>query len=419
VLKHDSILRAFAHKNYRLFWSGQAVSLLGTWMQRVAMGWLVYRLTDSAFMLGMVEFIGQMPAFILAPVAGVYLDRWDRRRTLIVTQLLLMIQALAMAILIFGGWIRMGHVLLLSVVFGLINAFDQAGRQTFLKDIVDNPEDIGNAIALNSTMFNAGRLIGPSIAGIIIALAGEGWCFLLNSLSFVAILISLIKIRVAPSTVPAAAQSGVFASLREGVHYAYSVFPIRVILLVLTMFSLIGLPFTVLLPVFARDVFHGNAVTLGFLTAASGVGALYGAYYLAGRRTVLGLERVILVALVSTATAFLLVAIFQLLYPSLLFIVFAGFGLMAVFSSGNTILQSIVADDKRGRVLSLYTMTYHGMTPLGSLAAGFITNHSTAPFTLFLSGCLLMAGGLFYSRYLKRMRLYIRQHKPLYESTHH
>jgi len=380
-------------------------------MQRVAMGWLVYRLTDSAFMLGVVEFVSQIPAFFLAPVAGVYLDRWDRRRMLIATQVLLMAQALVMALLIFFGWIHIIHILVLSVLFGLINAFDQAGRQAFVKDLILRREDIGNAIALNSTMFNAGRLIGPSIAGITIALVGEGWCFLINALSFVAIIIALLRIRTAAAPAPPTLRPSVISSMREGLAYSWHVFPIRLILLALALFSLIGLPFTVLLPVLARDVFHGNAATLGFITASTGIGALYGAWYLARRRTVIGLERVMIAAILSAGVALVLVALVQRLYPSLLFIVCAGFGLMAVYSSGNTILQTIVADDKRGRVLALYTMTYQGMAPLGGLLAGLITRHIGAPATLFISGSLLLASGLFLIRYLKRMRFSIRHHR--------
>ncbi len=416
-MNSDSILRAFTSRNYRLYWGGQAVSLLGTWMQRVAMGWLVYRLTDSALMLGVVEFVSQIPAFFLAPVAGVYLDRWDRRRTLLVTQILLMVQAALIALLIFAGWIHINHLLALSVLFGLINAFDQAGRQAFVKDLILRREDIGNAIALNSTMFNAGRLIGPSIAGITIALVGEGWCFLINSLSFIAIIVALLQIQTAPVAPPSAAPPGLLASMREGLAYSWRVFPIRIILLALALFSLIGLPFTVLLPVLARDVFHGNAATLGFITASTGIGALYGAWYLASRKTVTGLERVMISAILSAGTALVLIALVQRLYPSLIFIVFAGFGLMAVYSSGNTILQTIVADDKRGRVLALYTMTYQGMAPLGSLLAGLLTRHTSAPATLAISGCLLLASGLYLTRYLKRMRFYIRRHRQLAEAA--
>lgn len=416
-MNSDSILRAFASRNYRLYWGGQAVSLLGTWMQRVAMGWLVYRLTDSAFMLGVVEFVSQIPAFFLAPVAGVYLDRWDRRRTLIATQVLLMVQAALIALLIFAGWIRIDHILVLSGLFGLINAFDQAGRQAIVKDLLLRREDLGNAIALNSTMFNAGRLIGPSIAGITIALVGEGWCFLINSLSFIAIIVALLQIQTAPAPRPASVPPGLIASMREGLSYSWRVFPIRIILLALALFSLIGLPFTVLLPVLARDVFHGNAATLGFITASTGVGALYGAWYLASRKTVTGLERVMVAAILIAGAALVLIALVQRLYPSLIFIIFAGFGLMAVYSSGNTILQTLVADDKRGRVLALYTMTYQGMAPLGSLLAGLLTRHTSAPTTLCISGGLLLVSGLYLTRYLKRMRFFIRRHRKLAEAA--
>lgn len=404
-----SFTRAFKHKNYRLFWGGQVVSLLGTWMQRIAMAWLVYRLTNSPLMLGMVEFVTQMPAFLVAPMAGVYLDRWDRRRTLIITQILFMLQALTLAYLVLSGNVRIWHVILLSIFFGVIAAFDQAGRQTFLKDIVVIREDIGNAIALNSTMFNAGRLIGPAVAGITIALVGEGWCFFINGITFITILFALHRIKILPE--PEMEHPGVLESFKEGIRYTWSTFPIRTILLVLGLVGFAGLPYTVLLPVFARDVFNGDARILGFLTSCTGFGALYGAFYLAHRRAVLGMERVMLLALLSAGSAFLLIALVQQLYAAMFLIIFVGFGFMAVFAAGNTILQTLVADDKRGRVMAIYTMTYNGMTPVGALISGAVTKHTSAPFTLFISGLLLLAGAALFYRYMGRVRGHIRHHQ--------
>jgi len=388
-MRNDSIIRAFRYPNYRLFWSGQAVSLIGSWMQRVALGWLVYRLTDSPMMLGLLEFSGQMPAFLLAPVAGVYLDRRNRLHILIVTQTLLLVQASILAVLVIGHLVAVWHIFALNLFFGLINAFDQPARQAFLTDVVERKEDLGNAIALNSSMFNGARLVGPSIAGLVIAWMGEGWCFLINALTFTTSLAALVLMKLKPPSY-SNARVAIWQSLRQGVQYAFSAHPIRIILQTLTLVSFLGLPYTVLLPIFARDVFHGDARTLGFLTASTGIGALVGAFTLASRRTFLGLEKVMLAAISSASLAFVCISLFHHFVPALFFMVFVGFGFMAVFAAGNTILQTIVEDDKRGRVLSLYTMTFQGMTPLGALLMGFMARHIGAQASLLICGVLLI-----------------------------
>src|ERR1051325_9520393 len=283
------MLRALAHKNYRLFFTGQSISLIGTWMTRIATSWLVYRLTGSAFLLGIVGFAGQIPSFVLAPFAGVLVDRWNRHRLLFITQVLALLQSLAMAVLTLTGVIKTSHIILLSVFQGLINAFDMPARQAFVVEMVEKREDLANAIALNSSMVNAARLIGPSVGGVVIAAIGEGWCFMIDALSYIAVIASLLAMTLTSRMIQPIREANMFQQLREGWNYAARFAPIRDILLLIGLVSLVGMPYTVLMPVFADDVLHGGPNTLGLLMAASGVGALVGAMFLAARRSVVGL----------------------------------------------------------------------------------------------------------------------------------
>jgi MFS family permease len=287
------MLRALAHKNYRLFFSGQSISLIGTWMTRIATSWLVYRLTGSALLLGVVGFAGQIPSFLLAPLAGVLVDRWNRHRLLVITQVLALFQSLALALLTMTGVIKMWHIIVLSVLQGLINAFDMPARQAFLVEMVDSREDLANAIALNSSMVNAARLIGPSLGGVVIAAVGEGWCFMIDSVSYLAVIGSLLAMKLTPRLLPLTTDANIFRQLREGWTYATRFAPIRNVLLLVGLVSLVGMPYTVLMPVFANEVLHGGPNTLGMLMAASGVGALIGAMFLAARKSVLGLGKYI------------------------------------------------------------------------------------------------------------------------------
>ncbi len=287
------MLRALAHKNYRLFFSGQSISLIGTWMTRIATSWLVYRLSSSALLLGVVGFAGQIPSFILAPFAGVLVDRWSRHRLLVVTQVLALLQSLAMAILALTGLIRIWQVIVLSVFQGLINAFDMPARQAFVVEMVDRREDLANAIALNSSMVNAARLLGPSIGGVVIAAVGEGWCFMIDAISYLPVIASLWAMTITPRMLKATEDANMFQQLREGWTYAARFAPIRNVLLLLALVSLVGMPYTVLMPIFANEVLHGGPNTLGLLMAASGVGALIGAMFLAARKSVLGLGKFI------------------------------------------------------------------------------------------------------------------------------
>ena len=289
------MFRALQYRNYRLFFMGQGVSLIGTWMQQVAMSWLVYRLTDSVFLLGMVSFASQVPSFLLGPFAGVVSDRYNRHRILLLTQALSLLQASTLAALVLTGQIEIWHILALSGFLGVINAFDISARQAFVVELVEKREDLSNAIALNSSLFNGARLVGPSIAGILIAAVGEGMCFLINAVSYLAVLASLLMMHLRPF-VPVKETRKVWQSLREGFQYAFGFPPIRSIILLIALLSLVGMPFSVLMPVFARDILGGGANTLGFLMGASGIGALSGALYLASRKTVVGLGKVIVMA---------------------------------------------------------------------------------------------------------------------------
>ena len=404
------ILRALHHKNYRLFFGGQSISLVGTWMQQIAMSWLVYRLTNSALLLGIVGFSSQIPVFLLASIAGVYADRWNRHRMLVATQTLSMIQALTLAFLALTGTIHVWQIIALSIAIGVVNAFDMPTRQSFIVEIVDKAEDLGNAIALNSFMFNGARLIGPAIAGILIALLGEGICFLINGLSFVGIIMALLAIKV-PKRKKAAHTSRLWHDLKEGYSYAFGFAPIRYILLQLGLMSFMGMSYAVLMPIFAKDILHGGPHTLGFLMAASGIGALTGSVYLASRQTILGLGRLIAYASVIFGMGIIAFSFSKILIVSLSMMFLTGFGMIVQIASGNTILQSIVEEDKRGRVMSIYTTAIIGMAPIGNLFAGALASLIGAPNTLIVSGSACIIGSLFFALKLPHIRKKVR---PIY-----
>ncbi|WP_298438741.1 MFS transporter [Geobacter sp.] len=404
------MLRALQSRNYRLFFVGQSVSLVGTWMQQVAMSWLVYRLTGSALLLGVVGFASQIPTFILAPLAGVLADRWNRRRLLIVTQSLAMVQAALLAAAVLSGVVQVWQIIALSAVLGLVNAFDIPIRQSFVVELVDQKEDLGNAIALNSSMVNGARLLGPSIAGVLVAAVGEGVCFLLNAASYLAVLAAIAAMRIRPVK-RHGKNKHILHELHEGINYAFGFRPIRAILLLLAVVSLMGMPYTVLLPVFARKILHGGAHTFGFLMAAAGVGSLGSTIYLASRRSVLGLGRVIAVASALFGAGVAGFALSRSMPLSLLCLSLAGFGAMAMVASGNTIIQTIVEDDKRGRVMSLFAMSFMGMTPFGSLMAGSVADWLGARNTLLLGAAACLAAGLHFSRQLPALRELVR---PIY-----
>jgi len=407
-VKH--IFRALRHRNYRFFFGGQSISLVGTWMQQAAMSWMVYRLTNSAFLLGIVGFSGQIPAFFLTPFAGVIADRYNRHRVLIVTQTLAMLQALILSVLVLTNRITVGQIVALSIFLGLVNSFDIPVRQAFTVEMIEEREDLGNAIALNSSMVNAARLIGPSLAGIIIAVLGEGICFLLNGVSYIAVIGSLLAMKIAPRKIKPP-DTHVLHELKEGFVYAFNSTPIKFILILLSLVSLMGVPYQVLMPVFARDIFHGGSITLGFLMAMSGIGALTGAIYLAGRKSVIGLGKIIPLFSGLFGLAVIAVALSGVLWFSMPVICVAGFAMMVQMAASNTVLQTIVEEDKRGRIMGLFTMAFMGMVPFGNLLAGSLASKIGAPNTLLLGGTCCVIGALMFVRKLPSLREKIR---PIY-----
>jgi MFS family permease len=404
-------LRALRHRNYRLFFGGQIVSLAGTWITTTATSWLVYRLTGSAWLLGLVGFAGQFPAFLLGPFAGIFVDRWDRRRLLVATQVISMLQSFALAVLTLTGHITVEAIVLLNVVQGVVNAFDMPGRQAFLIAMIENRDELGNAIALNSSMVNVARLLGPSIAGVVIAATNEGWCFFIDGVSYLGVIAALLAMRVAPRAAPPGRRPGARQQFIEGWKYAFGFRPIRSIILLLALVSLVGVPYSVLMPVFATVVFRGGPHTLGFLMAASGGGALIGALWLATRRSVIGLGRVITIASASFGAGLVGFSFTTALPLAIPCLVVAGFGFIVQMAGSNTIIQTIVDDEKRGRVMSFYMMAFLGTAPFGSLIAGWMSSRIGAPHTLLFGGVCCLAGAAWFAAELPQIRKSVR---PIY-----
>ena len=406
-----NLLRALRSRNYRLFVAGQSVSLVGTWMQQVAMSWLVYRLTGSAMLLGVVGFASQIPTLLISPVAGVLADRWDRRRLLIATQALAMLQAVFLAVVVLTGTVQVWQIILLSLVLGIVNAFDIPVRQSFVVEMVEDRKDLGNAIALNSSMVNGARLIGPAVAGLLVASVGEGICFILNAVSYLAVIAALAAMRIPKDAHHRPSRGPILHELREGFRYAYTFGPIRSILLLVALISLMGMPYSVLVPVFAKDILHGGAHTFGFLMTAAGSGALAGTLYLASRRSVIGLGRLIVAAAVFFAAGIAAFALSSTFILSLAALALAGFGAMTLVASCNTLLQTILDEDKRGRVMSFFTMAFVGMAPFGSLGAGVMAGFIGPRDTLLIGCCGCLAGAAFFARQLPLIREKVR---PIY-----
>jgi MFS family permease len=408
--------RALRHRNFRLYFTGQSISLIGTWITRIATSWLVYRLTGSALLLGFVSFAGQIPTFLLAPFAGVIVERMDRRRLLVWTQVLAGIQSLMLAALTLARVITIHEILALSVFQGLINAFDMPGRQSFLIQMVSpagvKPDkgDLGNAIALNSSIVNLARLIGPAIAGFIIAAVGEGWCFLIDGTSYIAVVASLLMMRL-PRSVSERPTASMLGQLKEGWSYVTGFKPIRTILSLFALISLMGMPFMVLMPVFAAQVLHGGPHTLGFLTGASGVGALVSAISLAVRKSVRGLTTMIQVSALCFGGGLILFGLSRNLALSLVALLITGFGMMQGLAASNTVIQTLVPEDKRGRVVSYYTMAFVGMAPFGSLLAGALAHRFGAPHTVMMTGSVCVLAGIWFTTQLRSIRQVM---KPIY-----
>jgi MFS family permease len=405
-----SIGRALRHRNYRLFFAGQSVSLVGTWLTRIATSWLVYRLTGSGLLLGVVSFASQIPTFFLAPLAGVWVDRWNRHRLLVVTQALAGIQSALLAFYALTGTITVTHVLVLSAFQGIITALDMPARQAFLVEMIEDRDDLPNAIALNSSMVNGARLLGPSIGGVLIATVGEGWCFAIDAVSYLAVIVSLLAMRL-PVRASSRPLARVMTELREGFQYVVGFRPIRAVLILLAVVSLLGMPYSVLMPVFASEVLHGGPHTLGFLMAAAGVGALIGTLYLASRQTVLGLGRVTAFSSAGFGLALIAFSRSTVLWLSLPLVMLAGMAMMVQMAASNTILQTIVDEDKRGRVMSFYAMAFFGTVPLGSLFAGALADRIGAPDTIMIGGVGCVLGAIFFLRALPDIRRLVR---PIY-----
>ena len=405
------MLRAFSYPNYRLFFGGQIVSLVGSWMSMTATSWLVYRLTGSPMVLGVVGFAGQFPGFVIGPFAGAYLDRWDRHRVLVVTQAASMAHSFLLALLMFTGHISVPAIIALNAVQGMVNAFDMPARQAFLVTMITDKDDLANAIAMNSSMFNAARLVGPSIAGLIIAVSGEAWCFLIDGVSYFAVIIALISMKNLRQAARPLRQVGIVEQLLEGWRYVFGFRPIRSLILLLAWLCLVAMPFSVLMPVFADEILGGGPYTLGFLMTASGVGALAGALWLTTRRSVVGLGRVILIGTAVFGVGLMGFALSQWLWLSLLCMVVVGVGMMVQMGATNTVIQTIVDDEKRGRVMSFYTMAFLGTAPFGSLLAGAISTRIGAQQTVLVSGVLCLAAAGWFAQELPAIRALVR---PIY-----
>ena len=403
--------RALRHRNFRLFFGGQSISLIGTWMTRVATSWLVYRLTKSALLLGAVGFAGQIPTFLFAPFAGVLVDRIDRRKVLLWTQALAMVQSLALAWLTLSHRITISEVLALSVMQGVINAFDMPGRQSFMVKMVGDRTDLSNAIAINSSMVNTARLVGPALAGLLIAATNEGWCFLVDGVSYIAVLASLAAMRL-PFEEPHVAAASMLTQLREGWTYVSGFRPIRTILSLFALLSLMGWPFMVLMPIFAAQVLHGGPHTLGFLMGAVGVGSLTSALAMVARRSVRGLTRMIPIAALAFGLGLIAFGLSRSFWLSMLMMLLTGFGMMQGLTASNTIIQTLVEEKMRGRVMSYYTMAFVGMAPFGSLLAGALAHAIGAPRTVIVSGAACILGGAWFWSRLPAVR---REMRPIYE----
>ena len=380
-------------------------------MTRVATSWLVYRLTGSALLLGTVSFCGQIPTFLFAPFAGVLVDRLDRRQVLLWTQAISMVQSLLLAALTLSGNITIPWILALSVVQGIVNAFDMPGRQAFMIQMVDDRADLSNAIAINSSMVNMARLVGPSLAGMLIAATSEGWCFMIDGFSYIAVIASLLAMQL--HTQPARRKTtSPFTELREGWTYVSNFMPIRTILLLFALSSLMGMPFVVLMPIFAAQVLHGGPHTLGFLMGAMGVGALISALSLAARKSVRGLIGIIPVAAAVFGLGLIGFGLSHSFWLSMVMVLIAGMGMMQGMAASNTIIQTLVSEEMRGRVMSYYTMAFVGMAPFGSLLAGALAHHIGAPLTVILNGSAVLLGGAWFLTRLPAVRRAVR---PIYQ----
>ena len=400
-------LRALRHRNFQLFFGGQLISLIGTWMQTVAQAWLVYRMTKSALLLGSVGFASQIPVFLIAPFGGITADRTNRQRLVITTQICAMILAGILALLCLSGRVQVWHIFGLAALLGVVNAFDIPGRQAFLVDMVGK-EDLMNAIALNSSMFNGARVIGPAIAGILVAKIGEGWCFAANSLSYIAVIVGLLLMRV--HSAPRSSQHSPIEDIIEGFRWVNQTRIIRALLLLIGLVSLVAMPYTVLMPVFADKVLHGGARGLGILMGATGVGALFGALTLAAKTGgVKGLGRWVAISCASLGISLFCFSFSHTFWLSVLFLLPAGYSMMLQMACSNTLIQTMVPDQLRGRVMSVYSMMFMGMAPFGAFFGGALAHRIGAPITVAIGGVTCFLGAVWFGRSLPELRIEARR----------
>jgi MFS family permease len=400
-------LRALRHRNFQLFFGGQLISLIGTWMQSVAQSWLVYRLTGSSLLLGSTGFVSQIPVFLVAPVGGIVADRFKRHRVVIITQISSMVLAFILAALTLTRKVHVWHIFVLAALLGVVNAFDIPARQSFLVDMVGK-EDLMNAIALNSSMFNGARIVGPAVAGILVASIGEGWCFFANAVSYIAVIIGLLLMKLPPRFHRPPIGSPL-EHIIEGFRFVRRTAPIRAILLLLGLVSLVAMPYTVLMPVFADKILHGGARGLGILMGVTGVGALLGALTLATRRGVYGLGRWVAIACAGFGISLLLFAFSRHLWLSAALLLPVGFCMMLEMSSSNTLIQAMVPDHLRGRVMAVYSMMFMGMAPFGALLGGALADRVGAPITVCLGAIACLGGAALFGLRLPKIRVEARQ----------
>lgn len=409
--------RAFKSRNYRLYFTGQSVSLIGTWMQKTAVSWVIYSLTHSTFMLGLTLFASQFPSFLFSLIGGVVSDRYNRYRVLLTTQAASLVQALLLATLILLKHYEVWEILSLSVVLGIINAFDVPARQSLVYEMVDDKADLPNALALNSSMVNLSRIIGPAIAGIVLESIGDGACFLLNALSFVAVIISLLMMKL-PQYISTVHKKNVFGELKEGMAYIKRTPSIAFVLIMLGLVSLLVLPFSTLIPYYARDVFHGTAKTFGVIDSFIGLGAFSGAIFLASLKTGTDLRRVLFINTLVFGAGLILFSHEHTYALALIFVTIAGFGMMSQITVSNTLIQTTVAPKMRGRVISYYAMAFFGMQPLGGLLVGSISKWIGTTDTLMGQGCAALLLGLLHWRFLHKEKLKKQQNLILREEHH-
>ena len=402
-LATSSLWRSLRHRNYRLYLTGQLVSVCGTWMQQVALSWLVYRLTGSATLLGVVGFASQIPIFVLGPVGGVISDRYSCHRVAVWSQCAALTQALLLALLTLMGWIQPGHIIVLGVALGLVYAFDMPARQALVHQLVET-EDLGNAVALNSSMINSARIVGPALAGIVVAKFGEGICFLINAISYVAVILALLAMKLPERPAALVKAISIMASLREGLRYTLDTTPIRDLLILLGVVGFMGMPYMTLMPVFAANVHKSGADALGLMYGAVGLGAVIGALFLAQRKNIIGIGRVIVVATLLFGLGLIVFTVSRPFWLTLVILVAVGGGWMVLIAACNTALQTLADNHMRGRVMSLFSMMLVGMAPFGSLLAGWAADQIGAPLVIAAGGSFCALAGIIFARQLPRLR---------------